>query len=202
MHIVVASVFPEKLAPALKRHDDIVRFVVDSKDSLDWVERTHVELIVAFGYGKIFPKALLKTTRVVNLHGGLLPWNRGPNPNLWSWIDDTPKGVSIHEVDSGVDTGPVIAQSHLAMKAAEESLQSSYDRVVLALVSLFDEWWPRIREQSYQPMRQTGMGTKHTLQDQAPFQKLIEENLDMALPEFLELIKPFTTGRGKRAADH
>ena len=37
-----------------------------------------------------------------------LPFNRGAHPNFWSFVDNTPSGVSIVEIDKGIDTGPVI----------------------------------------------------------------------------------------------
>src|SRR4029078_12187716 len=52
--------------------------------------------------------------RFVNLRIALLPYNRGADPNLWSWVDGTPKGVTIHLMEPGVDTGPVLAQSAVA----------------------------------------------------------------------------------------
>ncbi len=83
-------------------------------------------------------------TRVVNLHPGYLPWNRGSDPNLWSWIDNTPKGVTIHYVDEGVDTGDLIAQ-RLVEFEAHETLASSYQRLQVEMVKLFVEHWQSIR---------------------------------------------------------
>ncbi len=42
--------------------------------------------------------------RLINLHISYLPWNRGKDPNFWSWIENTPKGVTIHRIDTGIDT--------------------------------------------------------------------------------------------------
>jgi len=134
---------------------------------------------------------VIEKVTAVNLHGGLLPWNRGPNPNLWSWIDDTPKGVTIHEVDAGIDTGRIIAQQELFMKAESETLQSSYDKVVSALVGLFERHWPQIRAGIYDLKRQSGNGTHHKLRDQAPFQTVLENNLEMSIPNLRGLIRPY-----------
>ena len=34
----------------------------------------------------------------------------GKNPNFWPIIEETPAGVSLHYIDSGIDTGKVISQ--------------------------------------------------------------------------------------------
>ncbi|MCL0081308.1 hypothetical protein M1N64_03665 [Peptococcaceae bacterium] len=43
--------------------------------------------------------------RAINLHISFLPWNRGADPNFWSFIENAPVGVSIHYLDEGIDTG-------------------------------------------------------------------------------------------------
>ena len=39
-----------------------------------------------------------------------LPWNRGADPNFWSILEDTPKGVTIHIMDESIDTGDILYQ--------------------------------------------------------------------------------------------
>ena len=60
-----------------------------------------IDLVISFGYRKILNKSLLKklVRPAINLHISYLPYNRGAHPNFWSFIDNTPKGVSIHEID-------------------------------------------------------------------------------------------------------
>jgi len=205
MKIVIASAFPEKLIPTIKRFDDFYFFLDDTKSPLSakFIELEKIDLVLSFGYGRIFTKSAINKTRIINLHGGLLPWNKGPNPNLWSWIDNTPKGVTIHEVDAGVDTGRIIVQRKLRMRAGRETLQTSFDKIVMALVELFDKYWPRIRAGKYEPKEQVRVGTSHTFRDQRPFQSILENNLNIKIPELLKLIEPHVAGsrnRSKRAA--
>ncbi|MEM9666371.1 MAG: formyltransferase family protein, partial [Bacteroidota bacterium] len=67
-------------------------------------------LSIYFGY--LFEPALISCfpRGLVNLHPGLLPYNRGAYPNVWSLVDQTPAGVTLHQIDAGIDTGPVLAQ--------------------------------------------------------------------------------------------
>ena len=51
-----------------------------------------------------------KIKKIINLHIGYLPYNRGAHPNFWSFMDNTPTGVTIHEIDKNIDTGKIIYQ--------------------------------------------------------------------------------------------
>ena len=68
------------------------------------------DFIICFGYRRLIPNKMVEkfNNKIINLHISLLPWNRGADPNLWSFLESTPKGVSIHFIDSGIDTGPIL----------------------------------------------------------------------------------------------
>jgi methionyl-tRNA formyltransferase len=74
--------------------------------------------------------------RFVNLHPSLLPHNRGKHYNFWSIVEDTPFGVSLHLVDAGIDTGPVLAQSPID-KSWEDTGASLYHKAKAEGLVLF-----------------------------------------------------------------
>jgi len=111
---------------------------------------------------------------VINLHISLLPWNKGADPNLWSFLEDTPKGVTIHYVDRGVDTGDILAQQQVDY-LPEDTLRTSYDRLSKAIEDLFKRVWPDIRAGGLKSLPQPGGGTYHRLNDRAVFNYLLEE---------------------------
>ena len=50
----------------------------------------------------------------INFHYGLLPKCRGPQPILWHLLNnDEDAGVTVHKVDEGIDTGPIIMQEKI-----------------------------------------------------------------------------------------
>ena len=62
------------------------------------------------------PPAILRLPRLgcLNVHPSLLPDNRGPDPLFWAfWRGDATTGVSIHLMDEGLDTGPVLLQESI-----------------------------------------------------------------------------------------
>jgi methionyl-tRNA formyltransferase len=73
---------------------------------------TGAELAVVVAYGKILPPAVLAAfpRGCVNVHGSILPAYRGAAPVQRAVIDGrTETGVSIMQLDAGMDTGPVYA---------------------------------------------------------------------------------------------
>ena len=76
--------------------------------TLDYIKK--YDLILSYGYRKIINKNIIKNIKrpIINLHISYLPYNRGADPNFWSFKNNTPKGVTIHEVDEGIDTGDII----------------------------------------------------------------------------------------------
>jgi len=62
------------------------------------------------------PRSILDIPRLgcLNVHPSLLPANRGPDPLFWTFREGTQQtGVTIHLMDEGLDSGPIVAQEHV-----------------------------------------------------------------------------------------
>jgi phosphoribosylglycinamide formyltransferase-1 len=84
-----------------------------------WLEEHDVELVVLAGYMHLLTPPFLRRFpgRVVNVHPSLLPSFPGARPiddALAAGADVT--GVTVHYVDEGVDTGPVIVQEEVPVE--------------------------------------------------------------------------------------
>jgi phosphoribosylglycinamide formyltransferase-1 len=86
----------------------------ESRDAAmgDWLIYNGVDLVVCAGYMHLLRRAFLERFpgRVVNTHCAPLPAFPGPHPIddvLAAGVDET--AATVHYVDGGVDTGPVIA---------------------------------------------------------------------------------------------
>ena len=80
-----------------------------------------------------------------NIHPSLLPYNRGYFPNFWSFYDLTPSGVTIHCIDSDIDTGKIIAQTEVYIDD-NETLKTSYKILRKLSVKLFEVVYPIINK--------------------------------------------------------
>ncbi len=123
--------------------------------------------IVSFNYRHIIPEEVLEAMpgRVINLHTSLLPYNRGSSPNFFSFLDDTPKGVTIHLMDKGLDTGDILCQREIQFDEERETFASSYERLLEELKGLFRENWEAIRAGRLVPVGQSGTGTCHRMRE-------------------------------------
>ncbi|MFC1961610.1 methionyl-tRNA formyltransferase [Chloroflexota bacterium] len=106
--------------------------------------RADIALSVFFGYllrGEILK---LFSHGVINLHPAYLPYNRGAYPNIWSIVEGTPVGATLHSVDEGVDTGDIIARKEVSVTPVDTG-ETLYRKLEEASVDLFRETWPFIR---------------------------------------------------------
>ena len=108
----------------------------DQIDSIDGYD-----LVISFGYRHILSKEVIGSGNapMVNLHSSYLPWNRGAHPNFWSFYDDTPSGVSIHLIDEGVDTGPILYQKYVDISGEDKTFSQTYKKLIFNVKNYFSK---------------------------------------------------------------
>ncbi len=141
--------------------------------------------LISYGYRHILSKEILDgfPNKAINLHISYLPWNRGADPNLWSFVEGTPKGVTIHYLDEGVDTGDIIAQQELEFDLENETLATSYEKLQWAIQSLFKNNWPNIKRGACQRTKQVGEGTLHKAKDKKHLVQKLSQGWDTPVSE-------------------
>lgn len=118
-------------------------------------------------FGHILPPRVLEIfpEGCVNLHPAYLPYNRGTYPNVWSIVDRTPAGVSLHYMDEGVDTGPILARRRVTQEPWDTG-ETLYRRLQDACVQLFRDAWPAFYEGRLEAEPQDpDAGTRHVRAD-------------------------------------
>jgi methionyl-tRNA formyltransferase len=82
------------------------------------------DVMVVIAYGKILPGRLLHLPRfgTLNVHGSLLPKYRGAAPIQWAILNgEQETGVTIMQMDEGIDTGDILLPQTLSISAEETS---------------------------------------------------------------------------------
>ncbi|WP_437806566.1 methionyl-tRNA formyltransferase [Sorangium sp. So ce1078] len=77
-----------------------------------WVKDAAADVALVIAYGRILPKAVLEAPRrgCMNLHASILPRYRGAAPITWAIAGgEAETGISLMQMDEGLDTGPVYA---------------------------------------------------------------------------------------------
>ena len=115
---------------------------VISKNKIKLKEIEKFDLIISFGFRRIIKNDILEKIKrpIINLHMSYLPFNKGSHPNFWSFHDNTKKGVTIHEIDNNLDTGPIIFKKEIKFnirKDKEITFENTYDILFSELEKLF-----------------------------------------------------------------
>ncbi len=110
---VETAVFPLEAYPDREARDAAMA---------DWLAAHGVELVVCAGYMHLLTQPFLARfpERIVNVHPSLLPafpGARAIDDALAADVETT--GVTVHLVDAGLDTGPVLAQEHVPVEPRE-----------------------------------------------------------------------------------
>ena len=84
------------------------------------------DFVVSYGYRHILKQNVIDGfgCPILNLHIAYLPYNRGAHPNFWAFYDNTPTGVTIHLIDGGVDTGPIVKQRFVNFEKEDDTFVS------------------------------------------------------------------------------
>lgn len=111
------------------------------------------EIGIVVAYGRILPKAVLDAPRrgCVNVHASLLPRWRGAAPIQWSIVaGDRQTGVTLMQMDEGLDTGPILATSRTPI-GDDERASELFERLAALGAELLRESLPSLIAGELQP---------------------------------------------------
>ncbi|WP_162238717.1 dTDP-4-amino-4,6-dideoxyglucose formyltransferase [Pedobacter sp. Leaf194] len=114
--------FNEKLLGAVKVFD--LRLEADVNLIIK-----HYSLVISIHCKQLFPESLITNIRCINIHPGYNPINRGWYPQIFSIINDSEIGATIHEIDEDIDHGNIIARSFVKKEMVDTS-KSLYDKIL------------------------------------------------------------------------
>ncbi|MGN0531576.1 MAG: methionyl-tRNA formyltransferase [Eubacterium sp.] len=106
---------------------------IKSSNAIEIINRLEPDVIIVVAYGKILPKEILTAAPYgcINVHASLLPLYRGAAPIQWSILNgDAQTGVSIMQMDEGLDTGDVLLVKKTDIDINETSAEL-FDRLSL-----------------------------------------------------------------------
>jgi len=121
-HGIPVFAFSPKSYPSKEAYETEIRTLLQERN---------VDFIILAGYMRLIGHTLLDAylNRIINIHPSLLPLFPGVNAieqAYESGVCET--GVTVHYVDEGMDTGPIIAQCTVAIEKAD-TLESLKQRI-------------------------------------------------------------------------
>ena len=116
---IISKLFRQSVTDMLKDQVPFVRtgaIPINAEDSLEEIGSHDPDIIISIASNQIFRKPLLDlpSTACLNLHTSMLPKYRGLMPLFWAMSNgDNAVGVTVFEMDEGLDSGPIVRQSEL-----------------------------------------------------------------------------------------
>ena len=110
-----------------------------------WLSDREPDVAVVLAYGRILPPGVLSAPRLgcINLHASLLPRHRGAAPIQWSILaGDEQTGISLMQMDEGLDSGPVYYQRTIAVLPTDDA-GTLTDRLSLVAAEVVTDALPR-----------------------------------------------------------
>jgi len=143
------------------------------------------DLIISFGFRKIISENIIKKLKkkIINIHLSYLPFNRGAHPNFWSFIENTPSGVSIHEIDKGIDSGNIIFRKKIYFNIGLKkfsTFKKTYNYLFLQAEKLFKNNFNKIYNYKYKKKFNNYKGTFHYKKDLPKWMKNWNMNISLA----------------------
>lgn len=129
------------------RHDIEYRHVTDvnTAEFIDYAQTRNPDLLVSVAATQKFGAELLNVPSegAINIHSSLLPEYRGVSPSFWTLLhDEEQTGISVHYMDTTIDTGDIIRQEPVAIRD-DDTLHTLNTRVAnkgadVLLAALYD----------------------------------------------------------------
>lgn len=137
---------------------------VKTPESVEELRKYEADIFVVAAFGQILSKEILTMPRFgcVNIHASLLPKYRGASPINWCIINgEQETGVTIMQMDEGVDTGDILTAVTVPV-AEDETAESLFEKLSEAGAKLIVDTLPKLERGEITPVRQNDAESSHT----------------------------------------
>lgn len=150
--------FPEVKSRALELNLPVHQPAsVKEEAFLELLQSYQPDVIVVVAYGRILPQAVLELPQYgcINVHGSLLPAYRGAAPIQRAVLDGCKEsGVTIMQMDSGMDTGDMLLQGSLPI-TEEDNTGTMFEKLAVLGGKLLVEALEGMQQGTIQPQKQS-----------------------------------------------
>jgi methionyl-tRNA formyltransferase len=156
-----------------------VIWVKSAAEATEAIRRIAPQVAVAACFLWRLPREACETPPlgILNVHPSLLPTGRGPEPVFWTLRRGEPAtGVTVHRMDAGFDTGPIVAQAEMPVPVGITAPELEQDLMTVG-GSLLVEALPALAAGTLQPRPQPTQGAS-----QAPMPRPADWTMMSSLP--------------------
>lgn len=173
-----------------------------TQDAIETLRSLDLDYIICVHFQSIVPSSVLRIPArgVLNLHPAYLPYNRGWHTSIWTILNNSPFGATLHFMSEDLDAGDIVHQKLLAVNP-EDTGHTLYQRVLQLELEVFREAWPSLADYSYVRKPQLHKSaTAHKRKDL--FLSGIQEidlNQVLLARDLINRLRAFTTDRPEEA---
>lgn len=172
-------------------------------EAVETLRSFQADIFVVAAFGQILSEEILTMPRYgcVNIHASLLPKYRGAGPIQWAVINgEKITGVTIMQMDKGVDTGDMLFKVEVAI-ASDETADTLHDKLAAAGARLIVEALAKIETGDVTPVKQNDEDASHAKMLQKSMGKIDWQmeagKLDCLIRGLISWPGAFTLFRGK-----
>lgn len=129
---------------------------IKTPEAVTKLREYEADIFVVAAFGQILSKEILTMPKYgcVNIHASLLPKYRGASPIQWAVINgEEVSGVTIMQMDEGIDTGDILLQDTVTLDAKETG-ESLFDKLALCGADLIIKALDAIEAGTVTPIKQ------------------------------------------------
>lgn len=136
---------------------------IKGSNAQEIIKELQPDIIIVVAYGKILPKEILTSVPYgcINVHASLLPLYRGAAPIQWAVLNgDSETGVTIMQMDEGLDTGDILSVVKTPIDENETSAML-FDRLSLIGADALIDTLEALQENKITPVKQPDTDTQY-----------------------------------------
>lgn len=152
-------------------------------ESINTLRNYQADLIIVMAYGLIVPQAVLESAKYgcINIHVSLLPKWRGAAPVQHAILaGDKETGITIIQMDEGLDTGDILVQTHCDITQTDTSV-SLFEKLAQQIPKALETCLNNIAQNNLNPIKQ-----EHNLKTYA--HKFSKQDAEINWTESAEII--------------
>jgi len=136
---------------------------IKAQEAVEKLREYEADIFVVAAFGQILSKEILTMPKYgcINIHASLLPKYRGASPIQWAVLNgEEVSGVTIMQMDEGIDTGDILMQEKVTLDAKETG-ESLFDKLAVCGADLIVKALDAIEAGTVTPVKQDEAVSTH-----------------------------------------
>ena len=174
--------------PSLRSYAKRNNFKITNLKSLYKIENL---IFISIEFEEIINLKNFKSKELFNFHFSLLPKYRGCHTNFFQlYFGERNSGVTLHKIDNGIDTGPIISNIKFKININDNALVN-YKRLMKSSFLLYKKNFVKIIKNNYKEKKQNNKRSTYFSRSSVNYDKMKHFSIKNMNLKFFHMIKAF-----------